>query len=111
MAWRIKRFSNDELRQRFIDMTVKQADYLDLTFPDPDLKWNEARGHYDIGEIDWDEFWTVVKGNGPCNRQRMAHRTRAHEQGRVGARGGHRLCGQTTAQRTTGRRLRRYSET
>ncbi len=81
MAWRIKRFSNDELRQRFIDMTVKQADYLGLTFPDPDLKWNEERGHYDIGEIDWDEFWTVVKGNGPCNRQRMAHRTRAHDEG------------------------------
>jgi ring-1,2-phenylacetyl-CoA epoxidase subunit PaaA len=81
MAWRIKRFSNDDLRQRFIDMTVKQADHLDLTIPDPDLKWNEERGHYDIGEIDWDEFWNVVKGNGPCNRQRMAHRNRAHDDG------------------------------
>lgn len=81
MAWKIKRFSNDDLRQKFIDMTVKQANYLGLTFPDPDLKWNEERGHYDIGEINWDEFWKVVKGNGPCNRQRMAHRNRAHDDG------------------------------
>ena len=81
MAWRIKRVSNDDLRQRFIDMTVKQADYLGITIPDPDLKWNEERGQYDIGEINWDEFWTVVKGNGPCNRQRMSHRTRAHDEG------------------------------
>jgi len=81
MAWRIKRVSNDDLRQRYIDMIVKQADYLGITIPDPDLKWNEERGHYDIGEINWDEFWTVVKGNGPCNRQRMAHRTRAHAEG------------------------------
>jgi len=81
MAWRIKRVSNDDLRQRFIDMIVKQADYLGITIPDPDLKWNEERGHYDIGEIDWDDFWNVVKGNGPCNRQRMAHRTKAHDEG------------------------------
>lgn len=81
MAWRIKRFSNDDLRQKFIDMTVKQAEHLGLTIPDPDLKWNVERGHYDIGEIDWDEFWTVVKGDGPCNRQRMEHRIRAHEEG------------------------------
>lgn len=81
MAWRIKRFSNDELRQRYIDMTVRQADFLGLVIPDPDLKWNEERGHYDIGEIDWDEFWKVVKGDGPCNRQRLAHRTKAHDDG------------------------------
>ncbi len=81
MAWRIKRVSNDDLRQRFVDMTVKQADYLGLTMPDPDLKWNEERGHYDIGEIDWSDFWKVVKGNGPCNRQRLAHRQKAHDDG------------------------------
>ncbi len=81
MAWRIKRFSNDELRQRYIDMTVRQADFLGLDIPDTDLKWNEESGHYDIGEIDWDEFWKVVKGDGPCNRQRLAHRTKAHDDG------------------------------
>lgn len=62
MQWKIKRFSNDELRQKFIDATVPQAEYLDLTIPDPDLKWNEARGHYDFGAINWEEFWEVVKG-------------------------------------------------
>jgi ring-1,2-phenylacetyl-CoA epoxidase subunit PaaA len=81
MAWRIKRVSNDDLRQRFIDMIVKQADYLDITIPDADLEWNAERGHYDIGDMPWDEFWTVVKGNGPCNRQRLEHRRRAHEDG------------------------------
>jgi ring-1,2-phenylacetyl-CoA epoxidase subunit PaaA len=81
MAWKIKRFSNDELRQRFIDMCVPQAEALGLTLPDPDLRWNEERGHYDFGAIDWDEFWTVVRGDGPCNRQRMAHRRRTHEEG------------------------------
>ena len=80
-AWRIKRFSNDELRQRFIDMTVKQAQALGLTIPDPDLKFNKETGHWEIGAIDWDEFWRVVKGEGPCNRQRMAHRRKAHEDG------------------------------
>jgi len=81
MAWNIKRFSNDELRQRFVDMIVPQAEALGLTLPDPDLKWNEERGHYDFGELDWDEFKSVIKGNGPCNVQRMQHRRAAHEEG------------------------------
>ena len=81
MAWNIKRFSNDELRQRFVDMIVPQAEALGLTLPDPDLKWNEERGHYDFGELDWDEFMSVIKGNGPCNVQRMQHRREAHENG------------------------------
>jgi ring-1,2-phenylacetyl-CoA epoxidase subunit PaaA len=81
MAWRIKRFTNDELRQKFIDMCVKQAEALGLTIPDPDLKFNEESGHWDIGPIDWDEFWRVVKGHGPCNRQRLAHRRKAHDEG------------------------------
>src|SRR5882757_8490256 len=82
MAWRIKRFTNDDLRQKFIDICVPQAEALGLTLPDPDLKLNEETGHYDHGEIDWDEFWAVVKGDGPCNRQRIEHRVRAHEDGR-----------------------------
>ncbi len=81
MKWKIKRKTNDELRQQFVDVTVPQAEYLGLTIPDPDLKWNEARGHYDFGQIDWDEFWRVVKGNGPCNHQRMKARREAHEKG------------------------------
>jgi ring-1,2-phenylacetyl-CoA epoxidase subunit PaaA len=81
MAWGIKRFSNDDLRQRFVDMTVPQAEALGLTLPDPDLAWNEERGHYDFGEIDFGELFEVIKGNGPCNKQRMAHRRRAHEDG------------------------------
>jgi ring-1,2-phenylacetyl-CoA epoxidase subunit PaaA len=81
MKWGIKRISNDELRQKFIDATVPQAELLGLTIPDPDLRWNEARGHYDIGAIDWDEFWSVVNGEGPCNRERLAARVRAHENG------------------------------
>ncbi|KWW99178.1 phenylacetate-CoA oxygenase [Carbonactinospora thermoautotrophica] len=81
MAWKIKRHSNDELRQKFVDMIVPQAEALGLTLPDPDLKWNPERGHYDFGLIDWDEFYEVLKGNGPCNRQRMEHRRRAHEEG------------------------------
>ncbi|MBR9920278.1 MAG: 1,2-phenylacetyl-CoA epoxidase subunit A [Bacteroidetes bacterium] len=81
MAWKIKRKSNDELRQAFVDATVPQAEVLGLTIPDPDLKWNEERGHYDFGPIDWDEFWQVVKGDGPCNRERMAHYTKAYEEG------------------------------
>lgn len=81
MAWKIKRFSNDELRQRFVDMMVPQAEALGLTLPDPDLKWNEERGHYDYGPLDWAEFTSVIKGNGPCNAQRMAHRVKAHEDG------------------------------
>jgi len=81
MAWGVKRFSNDDLRQRFVDMTVPQAEALGLTLPDPDLAWNEERGHYDFGEIDFAELFEVIKGNGPCNKERMAHRRRAHEQG------------------------------
>jgi ring-1,2-phenylacetyl-CoA epoxidase subunit PaaA len=81
MAWRIKRFTNDELRQRFVDITVPQADYLGISVPDPDLKWNEETGHYDFGPIDWDEFWKVVNGDGPCNRQRLQARIDAHERG------------------------------
>ena len=81
MAWGIKRFSNDELRQRFIDMTVPQAEALGLTLPDPDLRWNEERGHYDHGPIDFTELFEVIKGNGPCNKERMAHRVGAHEDG------------------------------
>jgi ring-1,2-phenylacetyl-CoA epoxidase subunit PaaA len=81
MKWKIKRVSNDDLRQQFVDMTVPQADYLGLTIPDPDLRWNADRGHYDFGEIDWDEFWRVVKGNGPMSRDRIEHKTRAWEEG------------------------------
>lgn len=81
MAWGIKLETNDELRQKFVDMTVPQAEYLGLTIPDPDLKWNAERGHYDFGDIDWDEFWNVVKGNGPCNRERIAHKTKAWDDG------------------------------
>jgi ring-1,2-phenylacetyl-CoA epoxidase subunit PaaA len=81
MAWRIKLLSNDELRQKFVDQTVPQADYLGITVPDPDLKWNEERGHYDFGAIDWSEFWDVVKGNGPCNRDRLRTRVKAWEDG------------------------------
>lgn len=81
MKWRIKRFTNDELRQRFVDITVPQAEFIGLTVPDADLKWNETRGHYDFGAINWDEFWNVVKGNGPCNRQRLKARVKAHEDG------------------------------
>ncbi len=81
MAWNIKRFSNDELRQRFVDMSVPQAEVLGLTLPDPDLAWNDQRGHYDFGEIDWTEFHEVLKGNGPCNKARVENRVKAHEDG------------------------------
>ena len=81
MAWGIKRFSNDELRQRFVDMTVPQAQALGLTLPDPDLRWNDESGHYDYGEIDFTELFEVIKGNGPCNTERMAHKRRAHDEG------------------------------
>ena len=81
MTWKIKRFSNDALREKFIAATVPQAEYLGLTVPDPDLAWNEARQAYDHGEIDWDEFWRVVKGDGLCNRDRMAARRKAHDEG------------------------------
>ena len=79
--WKIKLLSNDELRQRFVDQTVPQADYLGITMPDPDLKWNAERGHYDFGAIDWSEFHAVLKGNGPCNRERLAARVKAWDDG------------------------------
>lgn len=81
MKWKIKRFSNDDLRQKFIDVTVEQAKILGLTIPDNDLKWNEERGHYDFGTINWDEFWNVVKGNGPCNKERLETRKKAWAEG------------------------------
>jgi ring-1,2-phenylacetyl-CoA epoxidase subunit PaaA len=81
MAWGVKRHTNDELRQRFIDMTVPQAEKLGITLPDPGLVWNSDRGHYDFGEVDWTEFDAVLKGNGPCNAQRIAARRAAHEDG------------------------------
>jgi ring-1,2-phenylacetyl-CoA epoxidase subunit PaaA len=81
MAWGIKRHSNDELRQRFVDMTAPQAEVLGLSIPDPELRWNEERGHHDFGEVDFTELFEVIKGNGPCNAQRMAHKVRAHEDG------------------------------
>ncbi|MBN8683795.1 MAG: 1,2-phenylacetyl-CoA epoxidase subunit A [Chitinophagales bacterium] len=81
MKWKIKRFSNDELRQRFVDMIAEQIKTLGLVVPDPELKWNEARGHYDFGPINWDEFWNVVNGNGPCNRQRLRARVDAYDKG------------------------------
>src|SRR5689334_17057884 len=81
MAWGVKRHTNDELRQRFVDMTVPQAEKLGVTLPDPELSWNAERGHYDFGSVDWGEFMAVVKGNGPCNAQRIARRQAAHEEG------------------------------
>ncbi|MFD1546153.1 1,2-phenylacetyl-CoA epoxidase subunit PaaA [Nonomuraea guangzhouensis] len=81
MAWGVKRNSNDELRQRFVDMTVPQADALGVTLPDPDLRWNDERGHHDFGEPDWEELAAVIRGDGPCNAQRMRHRRAAHEDG------------------------------
>ncbi|HMW37766.1 MAG: 1,2-phenylacetyl-CoA epoxidase subunit A [Saprospiraceae bacterium] len=81
MNWKIKRFTNDELRQKFVDMTVPQANVLGIKIPDDKLQWNEQRGHYDFGEINWEEFNHVVKGNGPCNRQRLDDRRKAHEEG------------------------------
>jgi ring-1,2-phenylacetyl-CoA epoxidase subunit PaaA len=82
IRWRVKRKTNDELRQRFIDLTVPQADAVGLTLPDPDLKFNPEKQGYDFGPVDWDEFWQVVKGNGPCNRERLQARRDAHENGR-----------------------------
>jgi len=81
MRWGIKRLSNDELRQKFVDATVEQAKVLGVTLPDPDLKWNEARGHHDFGAIDWSEFWRVVGGDGPCNKERLATRVAAWDDG------------------------------
>ena len=82
MKWKIKRKSNDELRQNFVDMIAEQIKVLGMKLPDEQLQWNESRNHYDFGEINWDEFWNVVKGNGPCNKQRLDARRKAHEEGR-----------------------------
>ena len=82
MKWKVKYETNDELRQKFVDRAVPQADFLGLKMPDPDLKYNEKTGHYDFGEIDWEEFYNVIKGNGPCNRERLAARNKAFEDGK-----------------------------
>jgi len=82
MKWRLKRKTNDELRQQFVDQTVPQADLIELKIPDEDLKWNEEKGHYNFGSIDWDEFWNVVNGNGPCNKERLSARVKAYEKGK-----------------------------
>jgi ring-1,2-phenylacetyl-CoA epoxidase subunit PaaA len=81
MKWKIKRFTNDELRQRFVDMIAEQVQLLGMTLPDTDLKWNEERNHYDFGKINWEEFWNVVSGNGPCNKQRLEARKKAWDEG------------------------------
>ena len=81
MKWKLKRKTNDELRQNFVDMIAEQIKLLGMTLPDSDLKWNEQKKQYDFGEINWAEFWNVVKGNGPCNKQRLADRNKAHEEG------------------------------
>ena len=81
MKWKLKRKSNDDLRQQFIDQTIPQAEILGIKVPDPDLKWNEKRKSYDFGEIDWEEFWQVVKGHGPCNKERINARIDAWEKG------------------------------
>lgn len=81
MAWGIKRISNDDLRQKFVDAAVEQARVLGVTLPDPGLRWNEARGHHDYSPLDWDEFWRVINGDGPCNKERLATRVKAHEDG------------------------------
>jgi ring-1,2-phenylacetyl-CoA epoxidase subunit PaaA len=81
MKWKIKRKTNDELRQQFVDMCAEQVKVLNMTLPDKDLKWNAEKQHYDFGEIDWNEFWNVVKGNGPCNKERLDARRKAHEDG------------------------------
>jgi len=82
LKWRVKRKTNDELRQRFVNLTVPQAQAVGLTLPDPDLRYDEASGDWHFGAIDWDEFFEVIKGNGPCNRDRLAARREAHEEGR-----------------------------
>jgi ring-1,2-phenylacetyl-CoA epoxidase subunit PaaA len=81
MKWKIKRFTNDELRQRFVDICAEQVKLLGLSLPDADLKWNNEKGHYDFGAINWDEFWNVVNGNGPCNKERLEARKKAHDEG------------------------------
>jgi len=80
-AWNIKQNSNDELRQKFVDQTVPQAEFLGLKVPDPDLKWNEEKSGYDYGAIDWDEFFAVISGDGPCNKERLSARQKAWNDG------------------------------
>ncbi|HEY0046183.1 MAG TPA: Phenylacetic acid catabolic protein, partial [Flavobacterium sp.] len=82
MKWKLKRKTNDELRQQFVDQTVPQAELIGLTIPDPELKWNEETKRYDFGKLDWDEFWQVVKGHGPCNKERIAARKNAWDNGK-----------------------------
>ena len=82
MKWKIKRKSNDELRQNFVDMIAEQAKVLGMTLPDPEMKWNKEKNHYDFGEINWEEFWNVVKGNGPCNKERLDARRKAWDDGK-----------------------------
>jgi len=82
MKWKIKRKSNDELRQNFVDMIAEQVKVLGMTLPDPEMKWNKEKNHYDFGEIDWEEFWNVVKGNGPCNKERLDARRKAWDDGK-----------------------------
>ncbi len=81
MRWKIKRETNDDLRQKFVDQSIPQIDVLNLEYPDPELKWNEERGHYDFGDLDWEEFYAVIKGDGHCNRERIQHHVKAHEEG------------------------------
>lgn len=81
MKWKIKRITNDELRQKFVDVCAEQVKVLGMTLPDPDLKWNAERGHYDFGKINWEEFWNVISGNGPCNKQRLDTRRKAWDEG------------------------------
>jgi ring-1,2-phenylacetyl-CoA epoxidase subunit PaaA len=81
MKWKIKRISNDDLRQKFVDISAEQVKLLGMTLPDPALAWNEEKNHYDFGPIDWEEFWNVVNGNGPCNKERLDARVQAHEEG------------------------------
>ena len=81
MGWKIKRETNDDLRQKFVDQTVPQIEALGLELPDPEIKWNEKRGHYDFGEINWEEFYQVINGSGPCNYQRIKHHKAAHDEG------------------------------
>jgi ring-1,2-phenylacetyl-CoA epoxidase subunit PaaA len=82
MKWKIKRKSNDELRQNFVDMIAEQTKVLGMTLPDPEMKWNKEKNHYDFGEINWEEFWNVVKGNGPCNKERLDARRKAWDDGK-----------------------------
>ena len=104
MRWGIKRISNDDLRQKFVDATVEQAKVLGVTMPDPALLWNEERDHYDFGPIDWAEFWRVVNGDGPCNRERLAARVKAWGDGAWVREAALAYAQRTEAQRTAAQR-------